>query len=872
MNAIKMPKFKGLPLRYPLLTNSLKAFGDRPLIWLLPFFMLGLNRGWARPETSFNFLILAAALALISLVIFQKQARCGFLFLIPAMFFLGWGLMVQSLTKPDDPQHIINFTKEVGFEHPVIFSGVVLEGSGWRPGQSHRLILEAREIGRPGLNGWQSQQKVWGKVLVSVGGGGRVWVEPGDYVSLPIVLKEVHGFKNPGSADYDQLMAAQKIWVSGFVKSPKLITAWAGPDSKSWLSCWRRSALGFIQENTSEPVTGLLAAQLAGQRGAVELSTEETYRALGLSHLLSVSGLHLGVWYGVCFWLIRQIVRRFRFLASRANLFAGLLALVPALFYAALVGTESPVMRAAIMIAAVVLATASLKRVDPWNILALAAWALLLVEPYRLFTVSFQLSFVATAAMLAVFIPRPGVRKLAPPSTSLWNRQVDGQLLASLGRRLLGQPLPPSINRKEPGQFSFFHSAVLAALAGTLGTAPLVAHHFGRVALAGILANVLFTSLLSALVLIPGLLALALWPLNPGLAAWPLALAAGVQAGLLPVMEKMASWAGPGWLLPSPGLWFMAAWFIAGWVWLRTSSSWKTRLLATFVILGCGLAPGFIQGQGQRDVLKFTVLDVGQGSSIHINFPDGSQMLVDGGGTYNYDPGERLITPYLLRQGLSQLDVVALTHPDRDHLKGLVAVTKNFSPREIWDAPWPENYSSLYQSFLQAFPKAARQSLEDLAQGRKFGQAKVTLLWPPAGLAWPIQGLDSGWINDHGLVLKVEWGEVSFLITGDIGPKIEDALIDRWGVNLQSTVLMAPHHGGRASLTPRFLETVRPQWVVFSSGRDNSYGLPHPETLARVQEFGASIRRTDLEGAAVFQVRQIGSQTQLEVRSPGDFR
>lgn len=873
-----MPKiYKHIRATTEPTAGSWAALLDRPLIWLLPFYMGGIRLGWDHPTDSPWPLVVCAALALAAafadrLPGFLRER--AFWLLIPAVTALGWGLTSRSLIPPGGDGHLINYTAEAGFDRQIVLGGVVLEGSGWRPGRNHRFIIEAREMIIPGREGPESVQPVRGKVRVTVGGGDRVRIEVGDYVRMPLMLRRVQGFKNPGTDGFDKYWGARGVWVDGWVKSPLLITSWASADSSffSRLSQWRGRAAQFISRETPEPVAGLLAAQLAGRRSAVDTDTEEVYRALGLSHLLSVSGLHLGVWYGLCFWAARRILRRVRPLAARVGTLAGALALVPALAYAMLAGSDSPVVRSAVMIAAVVLAAVALKRSDPWNILAVAAWALLAAEPYRLFTASFQLSFAATAAMLAVFLPRPG--GWSPPSAppNFWFRAADGELLRDIYLRFTrGHPIPaeplrvPHQPRTRPG--SFFRNTLLAALAGTLGAAPLIVWHFGRLPLAGIPANMLFTPLLSALVLIPGLVAMALLPLSPALAAWPLALAAGVQAGLLPLMESLAQSAGRGWLLPAPGPWFLSAWFLAGWIWLRGGRPWKSRLALASAVLAAGLLPGLAVGQGDRGVMRFTVLDIGQGSAIHINFPDGSQMLVDGGGTYNSDPGELIVTPYLLRQGISRLDAAVLTHPDRDHLKGLLTATENFRPREVWDAPWPEDYSSLYQKFREITPDEVRIDLSALYEGRHFGGALVRLLWPPPELIRPDEPSDQ-WVNAHGLVLRVQWGEASFLITGDIEADTEKALAERYGRDLKTTVLIAPHHGGRGTLSTVFLKAADPEWVVFSSGRLNSYGHPLPETLKRAEAHGARIRRTDLEGAAVFEVREKGGRTELEVRPP----
>jgi competence protein ComEC len=390
-----------------------------------------------------------------------------------------------------------------------------------------------------------------------------------------------------------------------------------------------------------------------------------------------------------------------------------------------------------------------------------------------------------------------------------------------------------------------------------------VVRHFGFMPLAGIPANLVFTPVLSFFALLPGLTALAILPVLPGPAGLLMSLAGGVLTGLGPLMEKLAEAAGPGLLLPAPGLPFLLGWYGAGWIFCRSEGPLRQRLKWAGLVLALALPPGLLTGPHRPGGLRLTFLDVGHGLAIHAALPDGRQMLVDGGGGYDFDPGALIIRPYLLRQGLTRLDVAALTHPDQDHLKGLVTAAEDFKPREIWRAPWPANHSTLAERLDEVSPDSVRPGWPELRRPRTFGPARLELLWPEFD-RWPEK---RGPTNDLSLVWRLAWGGASFLITGDIGPEVEKALVKRYGPALQSAVLQAPHHGSRTSLSPEFLAAVRPRWVVFSVGRHNPFGLPAPEALARARAAGAEIWRTDLAGAAVFEARPGPEGVDLDLKS-----
>ena len=857
---------------------SLAAIVDRPFIWLLPFYMVGVIWGWNEPDLSppilFAVAFISSAIGGLLLCTRLKLGyKLSFVLLAVAVAQLGAGLTATTLTPPHHSQHILNFISQNNLTDPIILGGYVHADSRWSPGKNHRLIIDAQEILIAGPKGASGSYQVHGLARLSV--GGRVAVEVGDYVRLPVVLRPLAGLRNPGTYEFEKYWNAKGVWLGGYVKSPRLVTSWPEIREAELINQWRDRAANFVESQVPQPASGLLASMLLGRRGAVDEHSEEIFRSLGLSHLLAVSGLHLGLWYALCFWLVRHGLRLSRRFKTRGhlNLVSAFLALLPALFYASLVGTASPVVRATVMIAVVTFATLAFRRTDPWNILATAAWVLLIADPPRLFTASFQLSFVATWAMLSVFSLRPGqeVAKKQSQSGGIWTSPCNLATCRLIFRKFFSaapaatvatQSLSSGYNKP-----SFFRSALVASLAGTLGTAPVVVWHFSRLPVAGLAANLVFTPLISFFVLIPGLLSLALLPFNYTLASWVLSWAGVILNGLMPVLEGLATWVGPGWLLPAPGIAVFVGWYLAGWIWLRSAQPWRRRLIISSLVLAIGFLPGLINKPGEAGVLHFTVLDVGQGTSIHISFPDGRQMLVDGGGGYKFDPGEAIVTPYLLHQGVGQLDIVALSHPDQDHLKGLIAITENFKPQEVWSAPWPPDTSLHYSQFLDKIPPGSRMELHPLYDGRNFGSAKVTLLWPRFDQGpWLDKALSDDWHNHYGLVLRVEYGDESFLVTGDIGPEVELALAERYKGELKSSVLIGPHHGSRTSLTPEFLAAVQPRWVVFNAGLNNFYGLPHPEAVGRAEKYGSHVWRTDLSGAVIFEVHLKNGSSTLAVR------
>jgi competence protein ComEC len=243
--------------------------------------------------------------------------------------------------------------------------------------------------------------------------------------------------------------------------------------------------------------------------------------------------------------------------------------------------------------------------------------------------------------------------------------------------------------------------------------------------------------------------------------------------------------------------------------------------------------------------LEVTVLDVGQGDSILISLPSGRRLLVDAGGTLRstFDIGARVVAPALVTLGVRRLNVLAVTHPDPDHLGGALAILRDFAPVEIWEGVPVPRHPARRALALEA---ARRQTgWRTLTAGTRVvdGGVEIDVLHPPPP-DWERQQAR----NDDSLVLDVRLGDVSILLTGDISRAIERALIP----SLRPApirILKAAHHGSTTSTSAEFLRALRPAAVIFSAGRDNRFGHPAPAVVARVQESGAQIFRTDVDGA-----------------------
>jgi competence protein ComEC len=247
-----------------------------------------------------------------------------------------------------------------------------------------------------------------------------------------------------------------------------------------------------------------------------------------------------------------------------------------------------------------------------------------------------------------------------------------------------------------------------------------------------------------------------------------------------------------------------------------------------------------------------TYLDVGQGNSALIQFPGKERMLIDGGGfpRDHFDVGKMVVAPSLWHSKLGRIDYLVLTHPQADHMNGLRFIASHFKPKEFWyNGESVENRSFKELMKILDVKKTKKLLPVDLKGGREISGVKVELLHPLSEgdirklMIRPLK------LNNNSMVIRLSYQGKSFLFPGDLERLGEETIVSNAGSLLRSEVMLAPHHGSRTSCSKAFLRMVRPRICIVSSGGNNYFGFPHPETLKRLKEIGSQIIRIDQKGA-----------------------
>jgi competence protein ComEC len=600
----------------------------------------------------------------------------------------------------------------------------------------------------------------------------------------------------------------------------------------------------------------MMQAILIGQSFQLQKVWTEQYRSTGTFHALVISGTHVAVL--AAFFLF---VLRICFVPESVALFATVLA---AWLYALVTGWQAPCVRSAAGLTLFMIAGYFYRERRIMNLLAAVALGFLLLDPDQLFDASFQLTFLAVGFLGAFAAPAiaatsgplmDGLRDLADRGRDLHIEPRAAQFRIEL--RLLAETLhaPLWVLAWPSRVVLFVYEIVLTSAVVQLGLALPMVVYFHRLGISGLSANAFVVPLMGAVVPVGFLAVFTGWQ-------WIARI-----AGLLLWLSQKVVWfhanLEPNWRVPTPPVWLgvaLAAALIVAAIW---RSRWGAAVVAALLalLLWHPFPPDVHAGE-----LELTAIDVGQGDSLLVVFPDGKRMLVDGGGIPAFgriarsqlDIGEDVVAPYLWDRGFRTVDVVALSHAHEDHSGGLAALIAAFHPREVWTGFTPDGPE--WQA-VQDKAVAVGARIVPLRAPRRiaFGGTAIEVLAPTPGYV-PVNEPK----NNDSLVMRVTFGRRSLLLTGDVERGIEQEML--YDNELHPTdVLKVAHHGSRTSSTEEFLSAVQPSFAVISAGFENSYGHPHPTVVERLREHHATILRTDLDG--MITIRTDGNRMNVETYS-----
>lgn len=621
---------------------------------------------------------------------------------------------------------------------------------------------------------------------------------PGDNICLQGELKRPKAPGNPGQFDFPAFLGHQGIYYNLTVKGHQdAVMLGPGKGPKQGLYSFRARAEALCRQALPAQEASILLGMLLGGRAGMEDSQYLDFQKTGIIHLFSVGGLHVSFLLLLVEWLHSL------FGASRRTKLASGVAVL--IIYATMIGWPAPVVRAVIMAVLCMVAFYSGREGNMLNFLAMAGIVLLLLDPHNLFSLSFQLTLMATWGLIYLF---PLLRKCWPAN--------------SLCKDLL-----------------------LLPLAAELAVLPMVAYHFNLFSPISIITNIFITYLAGGAVIL-GFCAFLLAPLLPSLAVLAFFPAGMCIEAILFIVGKLHVLPGAYWWVASPAVVLMIIYYgglgllCLG---LKTQIRRQTLLgmILLIVFIGRLLLPA---GFFERGYLELAFIDVGQGDSILIKSPGGRFLLVDGGGSHLFDVGTKTVLPYLHYRGIRHLDMIINTHPDIDHLQGLESVARDMD-FDYLGIPVSLQTRPEYQPLKEAAARTGAR-LVPLSGGQR-------LLWEEGldiRILHPEPGTNKGAdINGQSVVLEVRFQNFSALLCGDVTAQALSQFMDE--AESPATLVKIPHHGSKGSWSKEFYEHVRPSLAVISAGEDNPFGHPAALVIEGLEQAGTKIMRTDHDGAVI---------------------
>lgn len=682
----------------------------------------------------------------------------------------------------------------VGFLWTAIFDAAYLSVPRAADGQTLSMTLTATDYSEQTDYGVavQGAGKLNGKLYrVRIYLPSDATVCPGDRLTGTFRLKTTL----PDADDDSTYYAAKGVFLTAQTsKLPQIETAaslpWYG-----YPAYVRRAVKATLYEAVPEDAVGFAVALLIGDKEYLDYETNTAFKISGISHVIAVSGLHVGILFGLVYLLV-----------GRKNIPALLVGVPILFFFAAVAGFSPSIMRACIMYTLTLIATAIHKEYDPPTALAFAVLVMLIADPWTVASVSFQLSVSCVAG---IFLFTEPIRA--------W--LMDKKRLGRYKGRV----------RKTANAFS---ASVAISLGATVFVTPLCAYYFGTVSLAGPLTNLLTLWIVSAIfygamaVTVLGLIWAPLGAAVGWLLAWPIRYVLTVAKAIAAV-PLSAVYTDSMYIVA----WLIFIYILFGVFLLLKRKRVRLTALCAVIALCVALTASWVEPR--LDSCRVTVLDVGQGQCIVLQ-SEGKTFVVDCGGSSDTDAADTAANR-LMSQGIFSIDGLILTHYDRDHAAGAAYLLQRIPTKTLY-LPNCADVDGTSEALATHTDRRYTEETTTVS----FGNAVITLIPSQSDLS----------DNESGQCILFQTEKCAILITGDRTMAGEQELMRT--IDLPKLdMLIVGHHGSKYSTDPQLLALTRPDVAVISVG-ENTYGHPTQEVLERLAQAGCTVFRTDIHGTVIF--------------------
>ncbi len=764
-------------------------YQKNPLAWIVLFFIAGIYLSTVYPGIALP--ILTSLVLIIGLYILRRT-EYDIIFVLTILLFIGWGW--ASYCQIVQNSHIEKVEKN--HNKDIRFTGVVTETKETEYGARCLLRNVNMETSTTGIID-RFSLLLYLKEEIHFGFGDTLIIS-GKYVKLTPV-------RNPGSFDFRSWAHRQKIYGKIRITNEDDI-AIRFSDGKGWenkLESVRDGIRSHLSKSTDGKTTGILLALILGDKSDVDLELRESFIETGVIHVLAVSGLHVG--YILLILMILTSMLRIPWGWDRVVIIMGLVS------YVLLTGGKPSVLRASIMAALYVIAPVVNRPRSIWNIIAASAFIILISNPHMLFDLGFQLSYSAVISIVYFY-------------NLIENNLTDKLKPSHISNTVISKT------------WSLF----LVSFSAQIGTLLFTVFYFHRIPLISLIANIIIVPLIGIMVAL-GILILTIgwlpyfgtiigqtaW-LNTQIIDWFASFFSSLPFASIEILHT-----GPlFFILYGLGV----SIFIMALHHKLRMIQYLAGMVVVILIWNWALKPN------DTNIL---FLDVGQGDAAIIQFQDGRTMLIDAGQKDHFqDYGERVVIPAAKYLGVDRFNWIVWSHPHNDHIGGMSSILETIPVDTVWDTH--TTYGSRNYNYL-----LDRVNTKNIVYQRPH-RGDVIILDHKTYIQ--VLSPDSVWskgqknINNVSLVMRLVIGEIEFLFTGDIEKEVDEMILP-FKHHLNSDVLKVAHHGSITSTTEKDLYYIQPKIAVISVGEGNKFKHPSEVTIKRLEEAGAMIHRTDLQGA-----------------------
>jgi len=635
----------------------------------------------------------------------------------------------------------------------------------------------------------------------------------GDTIAVPGKFKIPNGPMNTGGFDYARYlktdgifficdMELDKIEITGHINRPVLHT-WAA---------FRKMCISFFDKTFPADEGAVLKAFITGDKSGVSDDVSTTFSDSGLSHILAVSGLHVTAFVEI----VTKLLKRMR-VSKRKQM---LISVVCAFVFVFFTGASVSALRAGVLCVFLYVGKLLYRKSDPLTTLSLAAALFALINPHVIYDASFMLSFAATAGIIlfnnSFFVIFAKTYKNLTPGTKLY-KFVKG-----------------------------FFESITVGLSAQIFVIPILVYLFKGFSVMSVIATLAVTFFLEAL-LLGGLVFIGLSFISSFLAFGAAGFIFFFAKVMLIIAEFFASFSFSKIIFGviTPFLLLMYALVVVVFISLVTKQKLPYVIsLASLTLLS---VVSLINLYITYDTARVSFINVGQGDCALISAPGDCDILVDVGGYAQSDSGGYIIAPYLISNGVTDVEYIIISHTDTDHIVGLSGLLQTVEVKNII-IPYGQHNTDAGKPLIE-LAKSEGINILYFTHGdvlKVNDEITITAILPDSRQYMFAKGE-----NDTGIAIRLDYGESSFFFSGDISSEIEKYAIGKYPDLLEADVLKVAHHGSKYSNCQEFIDAVGPKYAYIPVGR-NTYGHPTPEVIERLKNSGAQVYRADLHKDLTF--------------------